>query len=509
MKEQYEADVLICGAGAAGLTLAIDLARRGISFRLIEKRDGPFGGSRGKGIQPRTQEVFEDLGILDRLVATGGEYPQQRHYRDDGGYSDSDVMERNEPTPGEPYQLPLMVPQFLTEGVMLERLLELGRRPEFGCELIGFEQDADGVTARLSGPAGEQSIRVRWLVGADGGRSFVRNGLGVGFPGKTLGVRAVVADVLLTGLTRDVWHCFNDGDMLRQIFLCPLAGTAMFQIQGPIPLDADVDLGAQGLAAMVAERTGRDDIHIQSVSWASAYNMNARLANHYRVGHVFLVGDAAHIHPPTGGQGLNTSVQDAYNLGWKLAAATHGAPDTLLDTYEEERRPVAAGMLGLATRLLDAQTRGTMHRGREVQQLDIGYPGSSLALGKADTASAVVAGDRAPDALVRGAGGQSIRLFDLFRGGHWTLLGYQVERASVPPRAGLRIHAFGPGGDLFDTGEHFRDAYNPAVGDWLLVRPDGYLGAIVTATQVATLEIYLEQVGLGRAAVGHADPVKE
>ena len=128
----------------------------------------------------------------------------------------------------------------------------------------------------------------------------------------------------------------------------------MFQLQAPIPLEGDIDLSAEGLTRMVAERTARDDIRIQSVSWASVYSMNARLADRYRVGRVFLVGDAAHIHPPTGGQGLNTSVQDSYNLGWKLKAVLAGAPDTLLDTYEEERRPIAAGMLGLATKLLDA-----------------------------------------------------------------------------------------------------------------------------------------------------------
>ena len=347
-------EVLIVGGGPVGLTLAIDLARRGISFRLIEKLDDPFRGSRGKGIQPRTQEVFEDLGILDRIVAAGGLYPKQREYRADGGYTDSDVVEHGEPTPAEPYHLPLMVPQFLTEAVMRERLVELGHWPAFGRELVGFEQDADGATAHLVGKTGEESIRVRWLVGADGGRSFVRQALDVGFPGKTLGVRAIVADVTLSGLTRDVWHRFAEGDMARQISLCPLAGTDLFQMQGPIPLEGEVDLSAEGLTALVAERTGRNDIRIQSVSWASAFNMNARLADRYRVGRVFLVGDAAHIHPPTGGQGLNTSVQDAYNLGWKLAAAAAGAPDALLDSYEEERRPVAAAMLGLATKLLDA-----------------------------------------------------------------------------------------------------------------------------------------------------------
>ena len=271
MTKEFAADVLICGAGAAGLTLAIDLARRGVSFRLIEKMDGPFLGSRGKGIQPRTQEIFEDLGIIDRIVAVGGLYPPQREYRDDGSYAESDVMEHQDPTPAEPYHIPLMVPQFLTERVMRERLVELGHRPEFGCELVGLEQDEDGVTARLVGKAGEEVIRVRYLVGADGGRSFVRHALDIGFPGKTLGVRAVVADVVLTGLGRDAWHRFNEGAMGRQMSLCPLAGTELFQLQAPIPLEGDVDLSAEGLSAMVAARTGRDDIRIQSVSWASAY----------------------------------------------------------------------------------------------------------------------------------------------------------------------------------------------------------------------------------------------
>ncbi|MGJ7555758.1 FAD-dependent monooxygenase [Variovorax sp. RB3P1] len=338
MTQDPSVDVLICGAGAAGLTLAIDLARRGVSFRLIEKMDAPFKGSRGKGIQPRTQEVFEDLGILDRIVAAGGLYPPSREYRADGSFTESLVMTHEAPTPAEPYGIPLMVPQFLTEGTMRERLAELGHRPEFGCELVGFAQDESGVTARLVGVAGEETLRMRFLVGADGGRSFVRHALDIGFPGKTLGVRAIVADVVLSGLGRDAWHRFNEGEMDAQMSLCPLAGTALFQLQAPIPLEGDIDLGAQGLTAMVAARTGRDDIRIHSVSWASAFHMNARLADRYRAGRVLLVGDAAHVHPPTGGQGLNTSVQDAYNLGWKLAAVAAGAPAALLDSYEEERR---------------------------------------------------------------------------------------------------------------------------------------------------------------------------
>ena len=499
MTNDFAVDVLICGAGAAGLALAIDLARRGVSFRLIDKMDDPFAGSRGKGIQPRTQEIFEDLGIIDRIVAVGGLYPPQREYRADGSTSESDVIERTEPTPAEPYHIPLMVPQFLTEGVMRERLIELGHRVEFACELAGLEQDEHGVTVRLARKAGQQSsqeaIRVRYLIGADGGRSFVRHALGIGFPGKTLGVRAVVADIALTGLGRDAWHRFHDGSMERQMALCPLAGTELFQLQAPIPLDGDVDLSAEGLFAMVAERTGRDDIRVHSVHWASAYNMNARLADRYRAGRVFLIGDAAHIHPPTGGQGLNTSVQDAYNLGWKLAAVIDGTRDALLDSYEEERRPIAAGMLGLANKLLDAAKRGELRRGRDVQQLDLGYPCSSLAL-ETPARGGLLAGDRAPDAPIRGAAGQSMRLFELFKGPHWTLLGYDVARDAVPPRPGLRIHTIGSRGDIVDERGYLRDAYGLASGDWVLMRPDGYVGAIVSSGEMGALEAYLRDVGL-------------
>jgi hypothetical protein len=337
---------------------------------------------------------------------------------------------------------------------------------------------------------------VRWLIGADGGRSFVRHALDIGFPGKTLGVRAVVADVALSGLDRDAWHWFAEGDMERQISFCPLAGTDLFQIQGPIPLEGDLDLSAEGLNALIAQRTGRDDIRVRSMAWASAYTMNARLADRYRAGRVFLVGDAAHIHPPTGGQGLNTSVQDAYNLGWKLAAVLNGAPDALLGSYEEERRPIAAGMLGLATRLLDAAKRGEMRRGREVHQLDLGYPESSLALVKPTRVRRLLAGGRAPDAPIRGAAGQKTRLFSLFSGPHWTVIGQDVVRNAVPAYPGVHVHTFGVRGDLVDDAGHFRDAYALESGDWVLVRPDGYVGAIIGDNDGDAVEHYLRRMGV-------------
>ena len=471
-------DVLICGAGAAGLTLAIDLARRGVDFRLIDAALQPFHGSRGKGVQPRTLEVFEDLGVVDRMVAAGGPYPPQRVHRDDG-FEDSPFMEISDPTPREPYRIPLMLPQHKTEAILRERLAELGHRPLYGHALESFTQDDDGVTAIVKGA----SLRMRYLVGCDGGRSTVRQALGVGFPGETLGVRALVADLDLEGLSRDAWHRWNDGKP-EGMSLCPLMGTDQFQLQARIPGEGDVDLSAQGLEAMIATRTRRNDLKVHAVSWASAYSMNARLADRYGVERVFLAGDAAHTHPPTGGQGLNTSVQDSYNLGWKLAGALGGASD-LLATYEEERRPIAAGMLGLATRLLQAtRTGGGNRRGRAEQQLDLGYPDSRLAHGPN-------AGNRAPDAPVRGAAGQPTRLFHLFQGTHWTLLVYDAP-SPVAARKALRIHRIGS--DIVDDQGLVRDHYGLAPGDCVLVRPDGYIGAV--ARDAGALEQYLVSVGL-------------
>ncbi len=322
----FSTDVLIVGAGAAGLTLAIELARRGVAFRLIDRQDGPFRGSRGKGSS-------RAAGRCSRIWASSTASLRPAACTHPRGYIATTEATRSrrswslrDPTPGEPYRLPLLVPQFLTEAAMRERLAELGKYPEFSRELKGFEQDGEGSTPasparRARRPSASAISSERTAAAAScGTRSQI------GFPGKTLGVRAVVADVVLEGLSRDAWHRFNEGSMEKQMSLCPLVGTDMFQLQAPIPLEGDVDLSAEGLTAMVTGRTGRGDIVIRSVSWASAYTMNARLADRYRDGRVFLAGDAAHIHPPTGGQGLNTSVQDAYNLGWKLAAVLAGAP---------------------------------------------------------------------------------------------------------------------------------------------------------------------------------------
>ncbi|HEX4050439.1 MAG TPA: FAD-dependent oxidoreductase [Steroidobacteraceae bacterium] len=494
MPHSSHPEILIAGAGAAGLTLAIDLARRNVPVQVIDKADGPFAGSRGKGIQPRTQEVFEDLGVLDRIAGCGGRYPPLRVYGPDGA-EDISMIEARAANPAEPYGQTLMLPQGLTEAVLRERLAEFGVAVQFGAELVGLEQNEGSVEARIRSRDGRsESVAVPYLVGADGGSSFVRKRLGIGFPGELLPVRALVADLLIEGLGRDAWHTWSRDDRSRMLALCPLAGTDLFQLQAALPLHGETDVSEAGLAAMIADRTGRDDIVLRQVRWCSSFQPSARLADRYRVGRLFLVGDAAHVHPPTGGQGLNTSVQDAYNLGWKLAGALHGAPEALLDSYEQERRPIAADVLAHSTKLLRS---GEMRRGRENHELDLGYFDSPLALEARRRAGRLHAGARAPDAPCRGSGGQPTRLFEVLRGPQATLLGYEVEsEAFIAPRRGLQIRRIGPGGDLLDDGGHIREAYDLGPGDWAFIRPDGYLGAIVSSDQLKVLEDFLPRAGL-------------
>ncbi|MFJ5776822.1 FAD-dependent oxidoreductase [Streptomyces sp. NPDC093094] len=444
-------DVLIVGAGPTGLALGIDLARRGVAALVVEKADKLFPGSRGKGIQPRTMEVFEDLGVLEEIRAAGGTYPVGMIWQDGrqlGEHHMADPAESDDGPLG-----PWMVPQWRTQEILLSRLEELGGRVGFGREVVGLDQDADGVTARF---ASGEPVRARYAVAADGGRSAVRRALGIGMTGETVDPQpTLVADVRVSGLGREYWHLFppagEDGGFLA---LCPLAGTEDFQLVARFPQDTDPDLSAEGIRKVVAARSHLAAEDVTQVRWASDFRPRTALADRFRAGRVFLAGDAAHIHSPAGGQGLNTSVQDAYNLGWKLGAVLGGdAPAALLDSYEAERRPVAADMLGLSTRVHRGETR----RGAATSQLGLGYPRSPLTEETRPAPSGTVrAGDRAPDAEADGT-----RLFDIFRGPHWTLLAVGPDTGPLPalgvPVARLAAH----------------DAYGTGV---FLVRPDGYVG---------------------------------
>lgn len=444
-------DVLIVGAGPTGLALGIDLARQGVDALVVEKAEALFPGSRGKGIQPRTMEVFDDLGVLDAIRAVGGDYPVGMIWQDGARVGEHRMFDSAGTTEDSPYSEPWMVPQWRTQEVLLARLEELGGRVGFGREVLGLDQDEAGVTAHFTTGA---DIRARYVVAADGGRSAVRRALGIGMTGETVDPNPLlVADVRISGLDRDNWHVFPPrGEDDGFLAICPLAGTDVFQVVAQFPEGTEADLSLDGIRKVVAARSHLAPDDVTEVRWASDFRPRAALADRFRSGHVFLAGDAAHVHSPAGGQGLNTSVQDAYNLGWKLGAVLRGgAPASLLDTYEEERRPIAAHMLGLSTSVHRGETR----RGEATRQLGLGCRDSSLTEETRVGGGRVRAGDRAPDGNLG-----DVRLFDAFRGPHWTLVAAGVEAPELPESvhvvSGAAQASYGKG--LF------------------LVRPDGYVG---------------------------------
>lgn len=466
-----ETEVLIVGAGPCGLALACDLARRGVRALLVEQAPALFPGSRGKGIQPRTREVLDDLGVGDVVRTHGGPAPVGMVWQDGRRQGEHDMFRRAAPTEAEPYGEPWMMPQWRTQEILLARLRELGGDVAFSTALTGLDQDTEGVTAHLTtGP-----VRASYLVAADGGRSTVRRALAVPMTGETVDpAPMLVADVRVAGdaLDRLNWHVvMSDAGFVT---LCPLPGTADFQLVAQFK-EGEPDTSVEGVRALVAARTHLDTDDITEVRWSSDFRPRAALADRFREGRVFLAGDAAHVHSPAGGQGLNTSVQDAYNLGWKLGQVLrHGAPVALLDSYEAERRPVAADMLGLSTRI----HRGEQERGAAAQQLGLGYRESPLSAGRAGT---LVAGDRAPD----GPAGDGRRLFDVFRGPHFTLLivGADTEPPAFDGSSGAAVHV------------HRTDAYEAYGKGLFLIRPDGYIGW--AGEDVSGLGSYLAPLGLG------------
>ena len=477
--------VLIVGAGPTGLTLACDLARRGVDHRILDAAPEPFLGSRGKGLQPRTLEVFDDLGVIDDVLAAGGNYPKLAMHWPGFALGTWRMFPHSEPTPSLPYPNTWMLPQWKTEEILRARLAQLGGKVEQSAELTSFTQDERSVTAAVSRGGAPEEIRADYLIGADGGKSRVRKTLGVPFAGVTSNdERLIVADVRIRGVDRTYWHVWPlaKGGVVT---ICPLAGTDFFQLTAKV--GPDIELPAEDALQTFLDRAlgRRAGIRIEQVRWRSLFRPNVRMVERFRVKRVFLAGDAAHVHPPAGGQGLNTGVQDAYNLGWKLALAARGAPDALLDTYETERLPIAAHVLGLSSKL--HRTR-SLRRGKEVQQLGVAYRESPLSCELRRSPGPVRAGDRAPGALCTDAKGDRARLLDAFRGPHFTLLAFGAFGRGAVPSSDPRIKVVrvlppgAPRGDahdaLSDAGAHARKAYAVAAGAdaLVLVRPDGVIG---------------------------------
>lgn len=265
------------------------------------------------------------------------------------------------------------------------------------------------------------------------------------------------------------------------------------------------ELTEHGLRKFFADALGPKTIQMKRATWISIYHPQSRLLDHFRVGKVFLAGDAAHVHPPSGGQGMNTGVQDAYNLGWKLAHVLHGGNAALLDTYELERLPIAKSVLNLSTRLLKDKS---IKRGKETQQLDLHYRDSPLSQEFGTSTNAgLKAGDRASDALCRDYKGQVCRLFDIYRGTHATLLVFGNHLIEIMKEAQLR---WAPNlrvvrmvskdaqsvDDLEDPDGKAHKNYVGEAGSsaCVVVRPDGYIGLVSTKLSISELENYVEQI---------------
>ncbi|MGW1676661.1 FAD-dependent monooxygenase [Saccharopolyspora sp. NPDC002376] len=468
--------VLIAGAGPTGLTLGIELARRGVDFRIIDAATSPFAGSRGDSLQPRTLEVFDDLGVLDEVLSSGAPPAPIRAHVGGQYVGERRIVDPVDPTPDVPHPNPWVLPQWRTEEILRDRLAELGVRVEMGVELLDFQQDSDGVTATLS----TGTVRTAFLVGADGGRSRVRKTLGVEFAGETYeSIRMLLADVRATGLDHSRGHWFGAADdPTRSIALTPLPGTDAFQCGAPLPADLEPSATLATLQALLDEHAGHFGLQLHGLTWSTVWRPNIRMARRFHQGRVFLAGDAAHVHPPTGGQGLNTGVQDAYNLGWKLAEDSAD----VLDSYELERLPVAASTLGLSTELLQRHVEGhadAHRRGTETHQLDIAYRNSPLSQDERPNPGRVRAGDRAPDSPLQDENGKEIRLFDLFRGPHWTLLAFATELPATAPD--VQAHRIAPtptSSSLVDTDGTARAIYDVTAGTHVLIRPDGYIARI-------------------------------
>ncbi|MBO3744002.1 FAD-dependent monooxygenase [Actinoplanes flavus] len=477
-------DVLVAGAGPTGLTLACDLARRGVAVRIVDRAPEFPTGSRGKGLSPRSQEVLDDLGVVDRILASGISHLRHRKYQGTEVIAEADPQADQVPTPDVPYPAALMIPQWRVEQILRERLDGLGVTVERGAELSDFQQDADGVTTTV----GEQRIRARYLVGCDGGHSTVRKALGLPMRGETPDMQVmVVGDVRVDGLGRDAWHQWFTDDGV--VMLCPLPGTDVFQIQATPELDADgvpLEPTLERLRQTFDRVAGLPGVRLHDLAWRSTYRVNVRMVDRLRVDRVFLAGDAAHVHPIAGGLGMNSGIQDAYNLGWKLGLVVAGwAAPTLLDTYDEERLPIASWLLDITSERLAAVLDAVKKKGGgldavaspELTQLALRYPWSRLSR-QAGRSARVQPGDRAPDAPLRDTAGAPIRLFDLFRGPRFTLLG--IGEHGVPSLDGVDpaivgSWAVGPGG-LHDHDGHAANAYGEDT--LVLVRPDGYVGLV-------------------------------
>jgi 2-polyprenyl-6-methoxyphenol hydroxylase-like FAD-dependent oxidoreductase len=333
----FMADVIIAGGGPTGMMLASELRLHDVDVLVLEKDAEPTSQVRSLGLHVRSIEILDQRGLLERFLAHGRQYPGS------GRFAGIDKPWPEQLVTAHPYILG--IPQPVTDRLLAERATELGADIRRGCELTGLSQDSDGVTAGL---ADGTRLRSRYLAGCDGGRSTVRKLLGVGFPGEPAQTEWLRGELEVTTPPDELRAIVDKVRQTHQGFGVGPAGNGLYGVVVPaegVAGDRTVPPTLEEVKRQLRAYAGTD-FGVHSPRWLSRFGDATRLAERYRAGRVFLAGDAAHVHPPLGGQGLNLGIQDAFNLGWKLAAGISGwAPAGLLDSYHTERHPVAADVL--------------------------------------------------------------------------------------------------------------------------------------------------------------------
>lgn len=475
-------DVLVVGAGPTGLTLACELLRMHLRCRIIDKLPGPNEASRALGLQPRTMELFQIRGIIKRFLPAGIDAPGATIYRG------RQILLRLKPLQvASPYPNGLLIRQNSVEHVLRSWLEELGGVVEYSRELVDLTQDEEYAIAMVrrtnDEPITVDRIHARWLVGCDGARSRVRDLLGVRFEGEASREDFLVADVDLDWQhSRDDIHAWLHSDGVFAAMPLPYSSQwRLFANVGAVSGRDPAQPSLSVLQSLLLKRTGYLPRVLSRPSWTSRFRVQSRMVDRYRHGRVFLAGDAAHIHSPFGGQGMNCGIQDAINLGWKLAHVVHGRASLgLLDSYEGERLPVARNVLGktlaitrviggstLPLRLVRDQTvvrflhvgHVQSWLGKASSQLYVHYRTSSLSSGydaglRPNVApgnglvsvfhrvvtyrNAPQPGDRAPEGSgADPSSGAAKRLFGQFGVGLWTMLLFEGMDAVVDRMANL------------------------------------------------------------------------
>ncbi len=522
-------DVLIAGGGPIGLTAAIELARRGVGVRIVDPVVEPPQYAKAVGVSPRTLEVFEGMGLANRildaaiqmfghLVYVNGEKAGQIEFG-----TRADV----------PFGF-TAIPQYATERILREELATYGVHVERGRRVTGFDQDADGVTVSLDDDGGARTVRAGYLIGADGAHSTVRKALGLTFEGAAFEEQYMLGDVEVDWSLPRGWAVRSmhqtDGTTDDLLVAIPLPGRGRYRMSmlvpddlattGALPADG-VAHGFEGLRKpelhhiqAVLDRLAPEPATARNLRWSSVFRISHRIVDAYGMGRVFVAGDAAHIHPPTGAQGMNTGIQDAHNLAWKLALAVAGdAAPGLLDSYDAERRPVGEEVVGRTVRSardgIGADSTDPDFVIRREAQLVIRYDDSPIV--------ADGAGGRAPDAagLIRDAVTGPFRLFSLLDRRRHALLIYagaavnaddvatfeRIAEAAVSAAHG-RLDAYliaapnvAVGATTMpvirDSADEFARRYRADAATVHLVRPDGYLSYTAAGLDVDELVDHL------------------